>query len=94
MKFSISACSGRTGWDVEPEDLRDIDVQELAEGLENLLVETPHVIIARIGDGEISIYPDCSMFVKKVETREEAEELVNHIGDLIERLQGDQSTEL
>lgn len=81
MDFTIDACSGRTGWDVEPEEEHEVDLSLLPDRFDEVLVDTPHVVILEIDGGEISVYPDASMFVKKVETREEAEELVGRVAE-------------
>ncbi|MBS1263268.1 MAG: hypothetical protein MAG715_00442 [Methanonatronarchaeales archaeon] len=88
MKFSVKACSGRTGWDVEPEEPLDVDVKELAGFFEEVPIDTPHVIIVDLDEGEVSVYPDGSMFVKRAETREEAEASVDQVASRMEQLLG------
>lgn len=84
MDFTIDACSGRTGWDVEPEEEREVDLSLLPDRFDEVLVDTPHVVILKIDSGEVSVYPDASMFVKKVETREEAEDLVERVAESLD----------
>jgi len=86
MNFKVEACSGRTGWDIEPAEELDIDVEELASRFDEVMVNTPHVIIVSIGGGEVSVYPDGSMFVKKVDDRETTEKIVEKVSDEIDRL--------
>lgn len=83
MEFTVEACSGRTGWDVEPVGELDIDLDRLAGLLKDVKVDTPHVLIATVNGGEVSVYPDGSMFVKEVEGREQARAVVEAVAELI-----------
>jgi len=77
MSFSIKLCSDKTAFEVRPQKRASVRMAEAKLLLENtvgydIVVDTPHIMILRRGDAEITLSSDGRMLIKKVKDEKEA----------------------
>lgn len=59
-----------------------LDLQKVTEKLEKnckIMVETPYIVIANVNGIEVSIFTDGKLIIKKVENKNQAEEIAKNV---------------
>ncbi len=87
-RLVVKLCSDRSAFEARPVKQTILDMNKAKQALEQLglheiVVDTPHIMVVKIGGAEITISRDGRMLIKRVSNEDEAKQVADQILDAI-----------
>ncbi len=87
MSFIVRPCAGGTVFVINFDKARKIYFKGVVEKVKcsrfRVAIETPEVLLLKLGDVDITLFKSGKIMAKNVKSREEAEKIAEDFGELI-----------